>query len=222
MLKKLLKPLYQDARNTWTIRTTRQRVQQILAEGGSVKLEIGAWKKRSGIDLITIDKDKRADLPWDLANGVPFPDNSVSLFYTSHLLEHLTFWELSLLLRDCLRVLKPGGELSICVPNARLYADAYFNNGDFPPAGRQYEPGLSNTGSAIDKLNYIAYMRGHHKYMFDEENLINILTQCGFATAHLRNFDPRIDIPARDFESIYALAVKAGLPSNASSTGLGS
>jgi hypothetical protein len=33
----------------------------------------------------------------------------------------------------------------------------------------------------MDRLNYIAYMDGHHRYMFDEENLLRVLVQAGFA-----------------------------------------
>ena len=36
--------------------------------------------------------------------------------------------------------------------------------------------------SRVDYVNYIAYMDGHHKYMFDEENLLSILRNVGFST----------------------------------------
>ncbi len=49
---------------------------------------------------------------------------------------------------------------------------------------------------------------GRHQYMFDEKNLIYILTSKGFKNAHLRKFDPDIDLKKRDFESIYAEATK--------------
>ncbi len=51
-------------------------------------------------------------------------------------------------------------------------------------------------------------MDGRHKYMFDEENLIHILTSKGFKNVHQRKFDPDIDLKERDFESIYAEATK--------------
>ena len=54
----------------------------------------------------------------------------------------------------------------------------------------------------------MAYMDGHHKYMFDEENLIHILKSKGFKNVHQRRFDPEIDRKERDFESIYAEATK--------------
>ena len=44
--------------------------------------------------------------------------------------------------------------------------------------------------------------------MFDEENLIYILKSKGFKNAHIRKFDPNLDLKHRDFESIYAEAEK--------------
>ena len=53
-------------------------------------------------------------------------------------------------------------------------------------------------------------MGGEHKYMFDSENLINILKICGFNSAETRAFGHQLDLPGRDFESIYATAKKHG------------
>lgn len=52
------------------------------------------------------------------------------------------------------------------------------------------------------------YMNGQHKYMFDEENLINTLLMAGFKKVNLREFDSMIDLSERDYESIYAVARK--------------
>jgi hypothetical protein len=68
-----------------------------------------------------------------------------------------------------------------------------------------WKPAYNNT-TRIDYVNYTAYMGGEHKYMFDEENLIHILTKASFKNVRLRVFDPGIDLQARDFESIYAEA----------------
>ena len=70
-----------------------------------------------------------------------------------------------------------------------------------------YKPAYNQT-TKIDYLNYIAYMDGEHKYMFDEENLLYILESKGFKNVHLRQFDPSIDQLARDSISIYAEAEK--------------
>ena len=151
---------------------------------------------------------RNCDIYWDLRRGIPFPNESISKIYSSHFFEHLSFKEGQKFLDECLRVLVPGGIFSICVPNSRMYIEAYLNNSDLNKNQFfGYKPAYNNT-TKIDYVNYTAYMDGHHKYMFDEENLIYILTLKGFQNVRLRKFDPDIDRKERDFESIYADATK--------------
>jgi predicted SAM-dependent methyltransferase len=171
-------------------------------------VEIGAGPKRGTKGWLTLDSCEGSDIQWSLENGLPFNDSSVQAIYASHVLEHFYYSELLFLLSECWRVLDLGGVLSVAVPNARLYIDAYYNKTDFPPKEKVYTPAISNTGSEIDKLNYIAYMDGHHKYMFDTECLIRILERCNFKSCALREYDPNLDLSGRDFESIYAKAYK--------------
>jgi predicted SAM-dependent methyltransferase len=109
-----------------------------------------------------------------------------------------------------LRSLKPGGSISICVPNTRLYIEAYLNGRRFldKTSPQCWQPGWHETGSLIDQVNYIAFMGGEHKFMFDEENLLSLLRQAGFEGASLRSFDQELDRADRDFESIYAIGFK--------------
>ena len=50
-----------------------------------------------------------------------------------------------------------------------------------------YIPAAVNTNSKIDQLNYIAYLNGDHTFMFDEENIINILKMCDFNSVDFKN-----------------------------------
>ncbi|MFM7641450.1 MAG: class I SAM-dependent methyltransferase [Cyanobium sp.] len=141
---------------------------------------------------------------------MPFPDSTVTSIYASHVLEHIPVQGLTALLRECYRSLKPGGSISICVPNARLYIEAYLNGRCFldRTSSKCWQQGWHETGSLIDQVNYIAFMGGHHKFMFDEENLPSLLRQAGFEGASLRSFDQELDLLGRDFESIYAIGFK--------------
>lgn len=62
----------------------------------------------------------------DLRKRFPFADGSFDAVYGSHVLEHLEPAAAKVLLRDCFRILKPGGIVRIAVPDlesiARLYA----------------------------------------------------------------------------------------------------
>lgn len=183
---------------------SRGKIKNILSNKKTLFVELGAGEKKGTGNWITLDMSTKCDVFWDLRNGIPFPDHSVSKLYSSHLFEHLTFNEGQQLLNECMRVLQPGGTFSICVPNARIYIEAYLNpesvdkNKFF-----DHKPAYNNT-SRIDAINYMAYMDGHHKYMFDEENLLAILKLKGLRNVHLRECDPAIDRQERDYESIYA------------------
>ena len=187
---------------------SRSSIRHLLKESKPIWLEIGAGAKKGDRGWTTIDMVPHCDIFWDMRRGLPFPDMSVEKLYSSHLFEHLTFKEAQVLLDECLRVLIPGGTFSICVPNARLFLHAYVHSQPLDINKYfAYKPAFNNT-TLIDYVNYTAYMDGHHKYMFDEENLIHILRTKGFRNVRLRAFDPLLDMKERDFESLYAEAEK--------------
>ena len=186
---------------------TNLRVPRILRSGTDIKLEIGSGPVRGKNGWVTMDLTPQADLCWDLRNPLPFPDNSIAVIHSSHLLEHLYHPELMKLLRECWRVLKSGGVCSVCVPDARIYIQGYLKPDTFDRSHFTYAPAVASD-CRMDIINYIAYMGGHHKHMFDEDNLCHILSSAGFASVRLREFDPTLDLLERRHESIYAYAVK--------------
>ena len=183
-----------------------------LMKKSHIKLELGSGSKRGSNGWITVDKGSGADIFFDLRNRMPLNDNSVDKIYSSHLLEHIPFNELISFLQECKRVLKPNGEFSVCVPNAKLYINSYLNDKMFIDSSKGEDfvcfENFPETLSKLDQVNYMAYMGDQHKYMFDEENLINTLFKAGFKTARLRKYDEDLDLKMRDFESIYAVAYK--------------
>ena len=104
----------------------------------------------------------------------------------------------------------PGGSISVCVPNSRLFLDAYSQKRFFLDQENQccWKKGWFETGSLIDQINYIAYMGGEHRLMFDETNFPAFLRLAGFHDVSMREFQQRLDLPQRDYESIYAIGYK--------------
>jgi predicted SAM-dependent methyltransferase len=185
-----------------------RKIRQLLQEGRAICIELGAGNKSGQGGWITIDMARNCDIYWDLRRGLPFPNDSVKRIYSSHFFEHLSFREAQRFLNECKRALVPGGHFSICVPNAKLYIDAYAKGHSLDAATfLAHEPACNRT-TRIDYVNYIAYMGGEHRYMFDEDNLLFILKSRGFENVRLRNFDRSVDLKAREFESIYAEAEK--------------
>jgi len=214
--KKLLHSLPQSWQNrlipilfSLKMTTTRGKAKKLTQRGTPVFLEIGSGPKKGQNGWVCLDQTG-CDLIWDLRKGIPFPDESISKIYSSHLFEHLSFEETKGLIHECKRVLVPGGLFLICVPNARLYLEAYINNKDenfFQSLPSYHKPGYNNT-TRMDWVNYVAYMGGEHKYMFDQENLLHILKMNGLKNVRVREFDPEIDMPERIFESLYAQGEK--------------
>ena len=61
----------------------------------------------------------------NLKYGIPLPDSSVDFIFSSHMLHHLYRDEALKLLREALRVLKPGGTIRIAVPDLELIMALY-------------------------------------------------------------------------------------------------
>ena len=163
-------------------------------------LELGSGpKSKSG--WLTVDTCKGADVFWDLRLRLPFPDFTFTTVYCSHVLEHFSYTDLRKLLSEINRVLKPGGSFLIAVPDASLYVDIYNGKLDSTPF-LKYEPAVVSR-EPMDILNYIFYMGGEHKFMFDKQNLRSHCESAGFERGALREFDPDLDLEFRRYESLY-------------------
>jgi predicted SAM-dependent methyltransferase len=81
--------------------------------------------------------------PHDVTAGLPFPEASFDVVYHSHLLEHLPPEDGEALLRECCRVLAPGGVVRVVVPDlegiARLYLESLHH---------------AKTGDVLSEHNY--------------------------------------------------------------------
>ena len=187
---------------------SRQKAQRFILDSAEVFLELGSGSKKGSNGWYTLDLAEGCDLYWDLNKGLPYPSNSIAKIYSSHVFEHFSFQEIQKLLEECFRVLKPGGKILICVPDAEIFIRAYYENRELNHDINIFVPAYSSTDCKIDYVNYVAYCGGAHKYMFDRQNIISILQLNGFEDAKLRDFDPMIDLEIRRAESLFVGALK--------------
>ena len=111
---------------------------------------------------------------------LPVEDDSVSLIYASHILEHFGRYEYKAVLRERFRVLKPGGILRLSVPDFSACAAIYYESGLVD--GLTGLVGLI-VGGQRDKYDY-------HKMIFDEDLLRHDLLDIGFR--EVRRWDWRL------------------------------
>lgn len=177
----------------WTLLAAKLAVRRCR------QLEVGSGgKRREG--WITLDLVPGADLLWNLNWRLPFDDASLDRVYCEHVLEHFTLRQAERVLADIRRVLRPGGSLLVSVPDLDVFLEASAR-GDASLA--TFKPAFASSRPA-DILNYIFYMGGEHRFMYNLDNLRHHLERLGYTNVALRAFDPSLDDPARQRESLLA------------------
>lgn len=222
-LKTLLKAIYRFIRlqlKEYLLFKKGGRKILRIKNNHSLKVEFGASGKREG--WITIGLNSEADIQFDIRYSLPFSDSSVEQVYSSHLLEHLEHKDILNFLYEIKRILKNKGQLLICIPDTSIYIQLSQNDHLIQDLLKD-QKGLTSKSfrelveknnpffkyySPLSILNYIAYMNGEHKYMFDKDEIIGMLKHVGFIKVSERPFDGTLDLKIREWESIHILAVK--------------
>lgn len=92
------------------------------------KLEIGPSEgTRIDGDWVTLNSLGTADYKAEWGtNPLPFDDNTFSLVYASHVLEHIPWFKTIDALQEVHRILQPGGVVEIWVPNFEYLVECYL------------------------------------------------------------------------------------------------
>jgi predicted SAM-dependent methyltransferase len=153
---------------------------------------------------VNIDQNRSADLTLDLRERLPFADNSFSVIYSEHFLEHLNYpRDITRLLSECYRVLEPGGILSFGLPDGEMVLRYYImrDDADFAQAQRRWSPSWCRT--QMDHVNYCMRQNGEHRWYYDEETMRLLLESIRYVEIQRRDFDPKLDQELRRIGSMY-------------------
>jgi SAM-dependent methyltransferase len=151
---------------------------------------------------------------WDLRRGIPFPADQLDGVYHSHFLEHLDQGAAPGFLRECQRVLKPGGIIRVVVPDLQFLVQQYlaavraFDEGDAQAAERHAQAmhdlfdqmvRREATGAQEEQTGWKqrleAWGRGGagatgelHRWMYDRHSLACLLADTGFRHVRVEDF----------------------------------
>jgi predicted SAM-dependent methyltransferase len=93
-----------------------------------LRLNVGAGK--TPLDgYVSVDKYVGDGVKADMGD-LPYPDGAVDAIFCAHALEHVPFGDTDGVLAEFLRVLRPGGELTVVVPNMEWVAGVWSHDGD--------------------------------------------------------------------------------------------
>lgn len=131
----------------------------------------------------------------DASRPFPFPDNYFSYVFSEHMFEHLDLPGQQNMMRECLRVLRPGGVLRIAMPDFDFLIDL-VNNPD-REINRKYldwsfERFVSKHVSfKVTWADYPIYVVNNfmhdwgHRFIHNKQSLLQIGISCGFKNAKI-------------------------------------
>jgi predicted SAM-dependent methyltransferase len=128
---------------------------------------------------VNIDIDGGPDLQLDLRFGLPFPDASVDLIHTEHMLEHMCLSDGKLLLAEAHRVLRPGGKMRVGVPDLERIVGRYAAP-DWRDQAWIQDCNFDWIDSPVALIN-TSFRGWEHLYLYDETELRLRLEEAGFA-----------------------------------------
>lgn len=188
-----------------------RRARGAYAGARDLKLHVGCGSNyKTGwvnIDLF----NPTADVALDFREPFPFDDNSATMIYSEHVLEHFEYpRDARHILQECFRILAPGGVFSLGVPDHGVVAQAYASRDTSFFDQRRLRSYLRDGDTTLmHQINYNFRQDGLHKYSYDEETLRQILERIGFEQVVRRQFDPTLDSEKRNLSgTLYMEALK--------------
>ena len=98
-------------------------------EAGPVFVNLGCGSRIHPMWMnVDIAASHPAVMEYDLADGIPLPDQSCDAVYNSHMLEHLPKHQVPAFLKECHRVVKRGGIIRIAVPDLEQICRHYLES----------------------------------------------------------------------------------------------
>lgn len=156
------------------------------------------------------------DIKWaDATRNIPLPNNSVSLIYSSHMLEHLDRAEAAQFLKEAMRVLKTGGTIRLVLPDLSKSIELYNTHKDADAFLESTLMCRPNPRSFLQRLSIALIGNRHHLWMYDGKSLSKLLENTGYKSIKvLESGETTIDCGALDLRegadgSIYIEAIKS-------------
>lgn len=217
----------------WASRVRRRTMlRRYLATHEVRKLQIGSLGQHLEGWLNTdIAPAEWRTLYLDARKRFPIPSNSFDAVFAEHMLEHIAYKDGQHMLRECCRILKPGGRIRIVTPRLGFLFEMLlqplspaqlryvrFTREEFMPEAPSDEPSFV--------INNMFYNYGH-RFIYDERTLAAALAAAGFTEivpgrtcrsddANFQDVDQHWKLVGREMNELESMVFEAGKPCVAS------
>jgi predicted SAM-dependent methyltransferase len=114
----------------------------------------------------------------------PFAANTFDYIMAEHMIEHVEYEEAQIMLRECFRVLKPGGRVRFSTPDLRVMLELHSR--EKTDAQRNYIDWIIarlmpevRECQDVFVINNVFHFWGH-RFLYDQETLHHALSSAGF------------------------------------------
>lgn len=160
-------------------------IKSYLISHQNRRLQIGAGSNILK-DWLNTDLNPKSHIVYlDATKPFPFEDKTFDYIFSEHQIEHLTYGDARFMLRECYRVLKPGGKIRIDTPDLEVLIDLFATNkselqqrfirwvvDNYLP-----EHGIYNECFVINNYYRKEWV---HQFIYDLKTFKNVLKEVGF------------------------------------------
>lgn len=181
-----------------------------LKDGQGKKLNLGSGGKRIG-DYVNVDlfEDPNVDEIFEF-DDIPYKDGTIGGIYSEHALEHVPFKRAEKALKEWCRVLQPGAELELYMPDFEIccqkYIEAPLEDSHFLNTRAWFKFTIygiqESQGGEPDEAQI-------HQCGFSKEEIHIVVERCGFKVISVENYGGPGQKPDYGTPSMFIKAVKA-------------
>ncbi len=161
------------------------KIQNYLRTHSVAKLQLGTSDSSLdgwlNTDVFPVD---HSVIYLDATRSFPFPDNVFDYIMAEHMIEHIEYKAAVTMLRECFRVLKPGGRVRLATPDLdvllalRSKEKTVVQRKYLEWATATFLPGAPACKDIFVINNF--FQSWGHCFLYDHETLGQLLEACGF------------------------------------------
>jgi predicted SAM-dependent methyltransferase len=188
------------------------RIRRYVAAHPVRKLQIGAGPNllpgwlNTDLQPDTYPEHRDRTVLLDASRPFPFDDMTFDYVFSEHQIEHIPEPAAHTMIRECFRVLRPGGRIRVATPDLAAIVGLYGDPLDelaqhyVDWVMARFRPDVRSGNRRCHVINHM-FMDHNHQFIYDYETLVALLSDAGFVEAVRWNPGESSDSALRGIET---------------------